>query len=269
MRILFFGDIVGDNGRLAVIKNIDALVEKYRIDFVIANGENVSKGKGLLEHHYASLLDAGVDCITLGNHYHSKCNIDEYIDDASCLVRPINLLNYHQGQGSIIYDFDSGVKIRITNMLGTAYITESVQSPQFAMVDLLNEIKDEDSIHIVDYHGEATGEKQCFAYEFDGKVAAVLGTHTHVQTRDYRILPNGTAFISDVGMCGAYNGILGFEKKSVIKKTLYGGLNKFELDDKDDSLISAVVMDIDEYEKRCREIFPIYMVVKGEKNEQN
>lgn len=269
MRILFFGDIVGDNGRLAIIKNIDALINKYRIDFVIANGENVTRGKGLLEHHYVSLLDAGVDCITLGNHYHAKSNIDNYIDDALCLVRPINLIGYNKGQGSVVFDFDSGVKIRITNILGTVFINENVQSPQFAMVDLLKEIEGEDSIHIVDYHAEATSEKQCFAYEFDGKVSAVLGTHTHVQTRDYRILENGTAYITDVGMCGAYNGVLGFEKKSVIKKTLYGSMSKFEIDDKDDSLISAVVIDINEDDKKCREIFPIYMVVKGDKNEQD
>lgn len=265
MRILFFGDIVGDNGRLVVIKNIDALIEKYRIDFVIANGENVSGGKGLIQSHYMSLLAAGVDCVTLGNHYHSKSNIDNYIDDVDSLVRPINLLNYKKGEGSILYDFESGIKIRVTNILGSAFINESVDSPYLSMLDLLAEIED-DSIHIVDYHGEATGEKQCFAYEFDGKVSAVLGTHTHVQTKDYRILKNGTGYISDVGMCGAYNGVLGFEKESVIKKTLYGHQSKFELDPEDDSLISAVVLDIDDYTKKCIEIFPLYLVMKGEKH---
>ena len=266
MRILFFGDVVGDNGRLAIINNIDALIEKYRIDFVIANGENVSTGKGLTENHYISLLNAGVDCVTLGNHYHSKSNIDHYIDDTDSLVRPLNLLTYRKGEGSILYDFENGVKVRVTNILGSAFINESVDSPYLSMLDLLSLIEDEDSIHIVDYHGEATGEKQCFAYEFDGKVSAVLGTHTHVQTRDYRILEKGTGYISDVGMCGAYNGVLGFEKNSVMKKTLYGHTSKFELDPKDDSLISAVVLDIDDYTKKCIEIFPIYTVMKGEKH---
>jgi calcineurin-like phosphoesterase len=123
------------------------------------------------------------------------------------------------------------------------------------------------NIHIVDFHGEATGEKLSFAYSMDGRVSAVLGTHTHVQTRDYQILPNGTAFISDVGMCGDASGVLGFNKDSVVSKLMYGADSKFTLDDEGKGLFSAVVVNIDDYSGKAKEIFPIYYV-EGENDER-
>ena len=127
------------------------------------------------------------------------------------------------------------------------------------MLQIIDE-EEKAMIHIVDFHGEATAEKMCFALSFDGKVSAVLGTHTHVQTRDYRILPNGTAFISDAGMCGAYDSVLGFEKSSVLKKTTYGEKSKFQVPDEGQGIFSAVVVDIDEHTGLTKEIFPIYYV---------
>ena len=262
MKILFFGDIVGELGRNAVKLFLPKLVEKYQIDFVIANGENATHGKGLIEKHYNFLIDSGVDCITLGNHYLSKDRILEYLDDAECLVRPINILNNVGGKGSILFECQ-GTKIRVTNVLGTAFMKEEVKSPYQAVRELLDEIEDEDSIHIIDYHGEATAEKICFGYAMDGLVSAVVGTHTHVQTNDARILEGGTAFMCDVGMCGAANGVLGFERNSVINKTIFGNITKFELDKNDTPMVNAVVFDIDELTHKCREIFPIKVV--GEK----
>ena len=215
MRILFFGDIVGKVGRKAVKDFLPKLVEKYHIDFVIANGENATHGKGLIEKHYNELIDAGVDCITLGNHYLSKKDINDYVDDATCLVRPLNLITPFGGTGSMMFDVN-GIKVRVSNILGTAFMKEDVSSPYLSLKQLLSEV--EPSIHIVDFHAEATGEKMCFGYAFDGEVSAIIGTHTHVQTNDARILENGTAYISDVGMCGAANGVLGFEKHSVMNK---------------------------------------------------
>lgn len=258
MRILFFGDIVGKVGRKAVSETIQKLVEKYHIDFVIANGENVTHGKGLNERHYYELLNMGVNAITLGNHYNSKREISEYIDEADCLVKPLNILEDFGGEGSRLFAVN-GINIRVTNILGTAFMKEEVRNPYLSLMELLDENK-EDVIHIVDFHAEATGEKSAFAYAFDGKVSAVLGTHTHVQTNDARVLPNGTAFISDVGMCGAANGILGFEKESVIRKTLYGEESIFTIDDKDQRMVNAVVMDIDEQTKKAREIFIVKLL---------
>ncbi len=230
-------------------------IKKYSIDFVIANGENATHGKGLIQKHYEELLDAGVDCITLGNHYNSKNEINRYIDSADRLVRPVNLLNGFRGDGSVVFDLD-GISIRVTNLLGTAFMEEEVNNPYYAMLEVLEH--EPCNIHIVDFHAEATGEKQSLGYVLDGKVSAVVGTHTHVQTNDFRIFENGTAFISDVGMTGFNDGILGCSKESVIRKTFFGELTKFEPPMEGKGILSAVVLDIDENTGKTQQIFPIF-----------
>lgn len=262
MKILFFGDIVGQVGRNAVKHNIEKLVNKYQIDFVIANGENVTHGKGLIEKHYYELIDAGVDCITLGNHYLSKDRILDYIDDADALVRPHNISKRIGGNGSVLFEVN-GINIRVTNILGTAFMKEEVCSPYYSLKSLIDSLEDEDSIHIVDFHAEATGEKMCFGYVFDGLVSAVLGTHTHVQTNDAKILAGGTGFISDIGMCGAANGVLGFDKETVIQKTIFGQQIRFDLDKDDQEMINAVVLDVDDITHKTKEIFAVNLL--GEK----
>lgn len=259
MKILFIGDIVGKIGRRIVKEKIGYFVEKYNIDFVIANGENATHGKGLIYNHYLELINAGVDVITLGNHYDSKNEIRRYIDRVDRLVRPANLVKPYPGEGSIIFDID-GINVRVTNILGSAFINEEVNNPYYAMLEILDNEDEHVTVDIVDFHGEATAEKMSFARAFDGKVAAVLGTHTHVQTNDARILPNGTAFISDVGMCGEYDSILGFDSESVVKKTIYGFDEKFQLHDDGLGLFSAVVIDVDELTGLARDIFPIYYI---------
>ncbi len=259
MKVLFLGDIVGKVGRRVVVNNLEKLVKKYQVDFVIANGENATHGKGLIEKHYYELLNAGIDCITLGNHYLSKDNLLTYIEDADALVRPLNISKRIGGEGSRLFEVH-GVKIRVTNILGTAFMKEEVSSPYYSLKSLIDSIESEDSIHIVDYHAEATGEKMCFGYAFDGLVSAVLGTHTHVQTNDAKILKNGTAFISDVGMCGAANGVLGFEKNSVIRVTMFGEKDRFGFDENDQGMVNGVVIDIDELSHKAREIVAIKLM---------
>ena len=259
MKILFLGDIVGKVGRRTVTNNLEKLVQKCQVDFVIANGENVTHGKGIIEKHYYELLNAGVDCITLGNHYLSKDNLLTYIEDADALVRPLNISKRIGGEGSRLFEVN-GINIRVTNILGTAFMKEEVSSPYYSLKSLIDSLESEDSIHIVDYHAEATGEKMCFGYAFDGLVSAVLGTHTHVQTNDAKILKNGTAFISDVGMCGAANGVLGFEKDSVMRVTMFGEKDRFGFDDNDQGLLNAVVIDIDDMSHKAREIIPIKLL---------
>lgn len=260
MKILFIGDIVGRVGRRIIKEKISYYVNKYDIDFVIANGENATHGKGLIENQYYELVDAGVDCVTLGNHYDSKSEIKNYLPRADRLVRPLNLLHDYPGEGSIVYDLD-GISIRVTNVLGSAFMKEDVNSPYLSMLELL-EGEEPCNIHIVDFHAEATGEKMCFALALDGKVSAVIGTHTHVQTKDTRILPNGTAFISDVGMCGLYDGVLGFEKETVVGKLIYGKETKFNTPDEGKALFCAVVLDIDENTGKANDIFSIYDIEK-------
>ena len=259
MKILFLGDIVGKVGRRTVINNLEKLVKKYQVDFVIANGENATHGKGLIEKHYYELLDAGIDCITLGNHYLSKNQLLDYIADADALVRPLNISKRIGGEGSRLFEVN-GINIRVTNVLGTAFMKEQVSSPYYSLKSLIDSVESEDSIHIVDYHAEATGEKMCFGFAFDGLVSAIVGTHTHVQTNDAKILPNGTAFISDIGMCGAANGVLGFEKNSVMRVTMFGEKDRFGFDDNDQGLLNAVVIDVDEATHKAREIVTVKLL---------
>ncbi len=258
MKILFIGDVVGKVGRRIIKEKLPYFVKKYDIDFVIANGENATHGKGLIKHHYDELIDAGVDVITLGNHYDSKNEINKYIGYADRLIRPLNLKRPFPGEGSAVFDVD-GISIRITNVLGAAFMKEEVNAPYLSTLELL-ENEQPTNIHIIDFHAEATGEKQSYAYALDGKVSAVIGTHTHVQTNDAKILPNGTAFISDVGMTGFNDGVLGFDKDSVVRANMYGEKSKFTPPDNGRGLLSAVVIDIDDNTGVSNSIFSIYYV---------
>lgn len=246
----------GKIGRRMIKEYLPRLVEKYEIDFVIANGENASHGKGLLKNQYDELIDAGVDVITLGNHYNSKKDIIHYIDRVDRLVRPLNIINSFPGEGSVVFDLD-GISVRVTNVLGSAFMNENVDNPYKSIMEVI-ENEEPCNIHIVDFHAEATGEKQCLGYALDGKVSAVLGTHTHVQTHDAKILPNGTAFISDVGMTGFADGVLGCTKETVVNKILFGEHSRFETPDNGRGILSAVVIDVDDISGISREIFPVY-----------
>ena len=261
MKILFIGDVVGRIGRRLLKERIPYYVDKYEIDFVIANGENASHGKGLTRNQYFELLDAGVDAITLGNHYMSKNDILRYINQVDRLVRPLNLLKDFPGEGSVVFEVN-GVSIRVTNLLGSAFMNEEVNAPYYSILNLLSEEEEPATIHIVDFHAEATGEKQSLAFALDGKVSAVLGTHTHVQTCDAHILPKGTAFISDVGMTGYADGVLGSTAETVVNKIVYGQQSKFQVPDEGRGVFSAVVIDVDDITGLANQIFPIYYLEK-------
>lgn len=256
MKILFIGDVVGRVGRRMLKERIPYYVDKYDIDFVIANGENTSHGKGLTRNHYFELLDYGVDAITLGNHYLSKNEITRYINQVDRLVRPNNLLKEFPGEGSVVFEVNN-ISIRVTNILGSAFMEEVVNSPYYSLLTLLDE-EEPSTIHIVDFHAEATGEKQALAFALDGKVSAVLGTHTHVQTSDAHILPHGTAFISDVGMTGFVDGILGSTSETVVDRIVYGKKSVFETPEEGKGIFSAVVINVDDISGLAKQIFPIY-----------
>ena len=252
--------MVGRVGRRMLKERVPYYVEKYDIDFVIANGENASHGKGLTRNQYFELIDAGVDAITLGNHYMSKSDILRYINQVDRLVRPYNLLKEFPGEGSVVFEVND-VSVRVTNILGSAFMNEEVNAPYYSILNLLAE-DEPATIHIIDFHAEATGEKQSLAFALDGKVSAVLGTHTHVQTNDAHVLTNGTAFISDVGMTGFADGVLGCTKETVVEKIIYGKQSKFQTPDEGRGVFSAVVLDIDDITGLANQIFPIYYLEK-------
>ncbi len=224
MNILFIGDVFSSIGRDMVERYLPKVKERYNVDFVIANVENATHGKGLIKRHYEDFLFQGISLMTMGNHTFSKKELFDYIDEAERLIVPYNQPKALPGVGSREIVFQ-GKKIRVTSFLGITFMDGKVQNP-FEMIDELLE-NDTRDIHIIDFHAEATSEKIAFGYYVDGRVSAVLGTHTHVPTADEKILPHGTAFQSDVGMSGPYVSVIGCDKDSIITRMKNGLMTPF------------------------------------------
>ena len=217
MKILFLGDVVAKSGREAVIRNIKPLKSEYGADFVIVNGENAAHGKGITATIYSRLVSAGADVVTLGNHAYSKSEIIKSVDLCPSLVFPGNLRSSDGGRGYVIKDV-YGVKIAVVSLICEAFMCDVENNPVKAMEQLLGKIR-ADQI-IVDLHGESTAEKMIFARYFADRVSAVVGTHTHVQTADERII-SGCAFITDVGMCGSYDSVLGRDAEESVRRFVH------------------------------------------------
>ncbi len=240
MKILFIGDIMGAPGREMVEDYLHRIKSKYQIDFVIANCENVSHGKGLLKKHYDELQFLGIQAMTMGNHTFDKKELFDYIDEATALVVPLNQPIALPGVKSRVFTVQ-GKKLRISNILGSAFMDNRTSNPLEAIDEYLDL---EHDFHIIDYHGEATSEKIVFAYYVKDKVDAVLGTHTHVQTADEKILGGKCAFISDVGMTGPYMSAIGCDLDSIVTR-MKGFASPFIVADGSGQL-SAVVLTFDD-----------------------
>ena len=222
MKILLIGDIVGPSGRKAVIEKIKNLKEKKKIDFIIANGENAAdQGVGITEKITEELLTSGIDVITTGNHVWDQKETMNFITSQERLLRPQNLIKESPGNGFGIFNIKDNMKIAVLNLMGNIYMKKSEDVFQEAknFIQKFKLKKDVDFI-VVDFHGEITSEKMAMGAFFDGKATIVVGTHTHVPTLDYRILSNGTAYQTDLGMCGDYNSVIGMNKENSIKKFL-------------------------------------------------
>jgi 2',3'-cyclic-nucleotide 2'-phosphodiesterase len=216
MKILFIGDVVGSPGRDMVSEYLPKLKSKYQPHITIINGENAASGKGITEKIYRGFLESGAQAVTLGNHTWAKKEIFDFIDDAKYMVRPANFPEETPGKGITYFNYN-GQEVAIISIQGRTFLPP-IDCP-FKTVDMLIEqAKERTSIIFVDFHAEATSEKQAMGWYLDGRVSAVVGTHTHVQTADNRILDRGTAYITDVGMTGPYDGILGVNRDAVLKK---------------------------------------------------
>ena len=216
MNIFFIGDIVGRAGRRAVRKLLNEIIEEYNIDLIIANGENAAGGFGITEKVANELFDYGIDALTMGNHTWNNKDIFNFIDNEKRLIRPLNYMPGVPGRGWTIIE-KNDYKIAIVNLIGQVYMQEA-NSPVMVFDNYFSEINEIADFIIIDFHAEATGEKLAFANYVDGNVSVVVGTHTHVQTADNKILDNGTGYITDLGLTGAVNSILGMKKEAVIKK---------------------------------------------------
>ncbi len=222
MRILFLGDVVGKSGCASIKKNLKNIIKNKNIDFVIVNGENAAEeGVGISEKISNELFSYGVDVITTGNHVWDLKETAQYITQENKLLRPFNLPSATPGEGFGIYKLKNGLKIGVLNLMGNIFMKKCENVFESSVLFLKkNVLKKNFDFLVVDFHGEITSEKMAIGHFFDGKATLVVGTHTHVPTNDARILNNGTAYLTDAGMCGDYNSVIGMNKENSIKKFL-------------------------------------------------
>ncbi len=242
IRVLFLGDIIGRPGRRALKKFFPFLKEKYNPSLVIANGENAAGGIGITKAVCQELL-VDVDILTSGNHIWDKKEAVGYLDEEPRLLRPANYPPQNPGKGAHIFEDKEGRKIAILNLQGRVFM-EPIDCPFRKADQELEDLRTHTPVIIVDFHAEATSEKQAMGWYLDGRVSAVIGTHTHVPTADERILPQGTAFITDVGMVGGYHSVIGIRKDQAVKRFLTARPQRFE-PGKEGILFSAVLVEVD------------------------
>ncbi len=243
MKILFIGDIVGKTGRLAVKSLLPLIVNKYKVDLVLANGENAAGGFGITEKVASELFSYGIHVMTSGNHIWDKKESIPYIGKEARIIRPLNYPPGVPGYGSTAITM-RGIRIGIINLSGRVFMS-SMDCPFRVGMAEIERLRKETNIIIIDFHAEATSEKIAFGYYVDGRVSAVIGTHTHVQTADEKILPGGTAYITDVGMTGPSDSVIGIDKEQIIERFLLQMPRKFETA-RGGGIFSAVVIEIED-----------------------
>lgn len=252
VKILFIGDIVGSPGRKMLTEYLPQLKEKYKPQLTIVNGENAASGKGITEKIYKQFLSEGVQVVTMGNHTWNKREILDFIDDAPYLIRPANFPTSNPGKG-IVYVKINELEVAVINLQGRTFL-DANDNPFLKADELITEAKKRTNLIFVDFHAEVTSEKQALAWYLDGRVSAVVGTHTHTQTADERILPEGTAYITDVGMTGPYDSILGVEKETIINRFLTNLPARFEVDTKGRNQLNACLISLDKHTGKAKAI---------------
>ncbi len=228
LRILFLGDIVGKPGRKVIAEKLDGLKKKYKTDIVVANGENAAGGFGITGKVYQELRELGIEVITSGNHIWDKKEIYQVIDQEDRLLRPLNYSPKAPGRGYGIFNVKGKNNIGIINLSGRVFMGPA-DCPFRVFDDVIESIRKITPVILVDFHAEATSEKRAFLHYADGRAAAILGTHTHISTADSQITPAGTAYITDVGMTGVQNSVLGVEPQAIISRFLTGLPQRFEV----------------------------------------
>lgn len=257
MRILFIGDVSGKVGQKMVLDNLPNLRQRYKPQAVILNGENAADGRGITEKIYKEFLSHGVDCITMGNHTWDNYDIFNFMDEATNIVRPANYERNEAvpGTGMRILKLNHQ-KLAVINLTGRSFMG-SFDDPFRVGDELVAEAKKETDHILIDFHAEATSEKEALGWYFDGKVSAVVGTHTHVQTNDARILPKGTAYQTDAGMTGFYNGILGMQKESILENFTTQMPTRFTTPDHGPGQLNAVFIETNDKTGEAIKIQPI------------
>ena len=259
MRVVFLGDVVGKPGRRAVAQYLATLREREPIDFVVANCENSAGGVGVDPGSARELIAAGIDVLTSGNHVWAKREIAEYIADSDVLLRPANFAPSTPGWGYTIKTGEGGHKVAVINIIGRVFM--NTYDCPFRVVDaVLEAVGSRAAIVVVDVHAEATSEKVALGWHLDGRVSVVIGSHTHVQTADERILPQGTAYLTDAGMCGPRDSVIGVKREQVIRRFLTQMPGRFEVAD-GPVLVQGAIVDVDDLTGRALSIRRIQEVI--------
>jgi len=255
MKILFIGDVVGAPGREAIKKLVAPLRQDLQIDFVIANAENASGGSGITSKVAVELFSSGVDVLTSGDHIWKRHEIFELINQEERILRPLNFPSGAPGRGANVFKTKKGVKVGVININGRVFM-EALDCPFKTALCAYEKLAEETKIIILDIHAEATSEKIALGWYLDGKVSAIFGTHTHIQTADEKILPKGTAYITDVGMTGPYSSVIGRRVEDVLTRFLSSIPVKFEVA-QDDVQLHGALVEIDELTGRALSILRI------------
>lgn len=243
MNVLFIGDLVGKAGRRILQRHFHRIVDRDRIDYSIINVENAAGGRGVTPDIAEELLELGLDCLTSGNHIWDQKEIHPYLSTQERLLRPINYPRDLPGRGTHVGETASGTKVGVVNVMGRVFMP-AVDDPFRMALDVVEDLRTRCRVIIVDMHAEATSEKMAMGWHLDGLASAVIGTHTHVQTADERILPRGAAYITDAGMTGPYDSIIGMEKEAVLGRFLMHSREPI-IPAKGNPLLCGVVIGID------------------------
>ena len=248
MKILFLGDVMGRAGRRAIAENLPRLREEWRLDFVVVNGENASNGMGLSAEHAKVILEAGADCITLGDHAFDQKDMLQFIEREPRILRPVNYAKTAPGKGARVFEATRGRKVLVAQVLGQVFMKRAFDDPWSAIEGVLKAHPLGGAVQaaIVDVHCEATSEKMAMGHWCDGKASLVVGTHTHVPTSDAQILPGGTAFQSDAGMCGDYLSVIGMERAEPMRRFVTGMTKTRFVPAKDEATLSGVYVETDD-----------------------
>ncbi len=259
MRILFLGDVMGRSGRTGVVDQLPKLRADWGLDFVVVNGENASQGAGLTAEHAKVLLGAGADCLTLGDHAFDQKDMMQFIEQEPRILRPLNFSKVAPGKGYRVFEVTQGRRVLVTQVLGQVFMKRPFDDPFSAVESVLKTHRLGAAVQaaIVDVHAEATSEKMAMGHWCDGQASLVVGTHTHVPTADHQILTGGTAYLSDAGMCGDYNSVIGMEKLEPLKRFITGmASSRFEPAG-GPATLSGVYVETDDKTGRALRVVPV------------
>lgn len=259
MRILFLGDVMGRSGRRAITEKLADLRARLKADFVIVNAENASGGRGITAGHAQLLLDSGADCLTLGDHAFDQKDMLAFIEREQRIIRPLNFAKEAPGRGAGVFSDQRGRKVLVTQALGQVFMSRPYDDPFSALDGVLSAHPRGGMVQaaIVDIHAEATSEKMAMGHFCDGRASLVVGTHTHVPTADAQILPRGTGYLSDAGMCGDYDSVIGMDKAEPLRRFITGMNRDRFTPAEGEATVCGVLVETDDRSGEARRIEPV------------